>query len=121
MVPGRNKTVEEMFGSPSKWGRSTAPNYRSKTGASRKRERTPLRPRRPSPSRTSPRTLNAFNKAPMTRITFNKYALAWFEKNYSKNKLSKKMTLNFHPNKRPNKAAEAKRLFSLWSHLYHAM
>jgi hypothetical protein len=57
----------------------------------------------------------------MTRITFNKYALAWFEKNYSKNKLSKKMTLNFHPNKRPNKAAEAKRLFSLWSHLYHAM
>ena len=116
MVLGRNKTVEEMFGSPSKWGRSTAANY-----PSRKRNRTPLRPkktvpRRPSPA-ASPRTLNAFNKAPMTRATFNKYALAWFEKNYSKNK----MTLNFHPNKRPNKAEEAKRLFALWSHLYHAM
>jgi hypothetical protein len=97
-----------------------APNYRSKTGASRKRQRTPLRSVSP-PRRPSPRTLNAFNKAPMTRATFNKYALAWFEKNYSKNKLSKKMTLNFHPNKRPNKAEEAKRLFALWSHLYHAM
>jgi hypothetical protein len=117
-----------MFGSPSKWGRSTAANYRSRTGASRKRERTPLRPRRvspprrPSPPRPSPRTLNSFNKAPRTRETFNKYALAWFGKNYTaKNKLNKLMTKNFHPDKRRNKVPEATRLLALWSHLYHAM
>jgi len=111
-----------MFGSPSKWGQSTAANYRSRTGASRKRERTPLHARQPSPRRPSPRTLNSFNKAPRTRETFNKYALAWFGKNYTaKNKLNKLMTKNFHPDKRRNKVPEATRLLALWSHLYHAM
>ena len=113
-----------MYGTPSKWGQSMAPNYRSKTGASRKRERTPLRApaRKPTPPRPSPRTLNSFNKAARTRETFNKYARAWFSKNYTeKNKLNKLMTKNFHPNRHPNKAEEATRLFALWAHLYHTM
>jgi hypothetical protein len=105
-----NKTIEELFGTPSKWGRST---YRQ-ASPPRRRRATPPRRRTPPPS---PRTLNSFNNAPKTRNTFNKYALAWFGKNYRNQKLSRMMARDFHPNKNPNKRNKATALTQLFTQL----
>lgn len=109
-----NKTIEELFGSPSKWGRSTArqasPPRRRRASPPRRRHATP--PRQPSP-----RTMNSFNNASKTRNTFNKYALAWFGKNYRGQALSRMMARNFHPNKNPNKRNKATALTQLFTQL----